>query len=286
MKAEQIGPRWPSPYEEAAIREIDAWRNPVEGPFDKVSRSLSSAIDETTDLLRKVPGVNWTFDTLIAGILARLNDFSHELVWTDAVYLDLQRAGLRINTPGQAFDHDLEQIDRRTIDLISKYRALATAEGASTGYVGAAGILPDILALTAINLRAVGEYACYYGFDVSLDVERLNALNVLNVAAGGGDFNKGFALRPVARASLSIAKQQLIESAGQAAMTGAIKRAVERLGVTLTRKKLAQLMPVAGAVVGGTFNLFYTAKVCTTAYHLYRERFLEERHGVGRDDQP
>ncbi|MEZ4697228.1 MAG: EcsC family protein [Rhodothermales bacterium] len=278
--------RWPSPYEEDAIREIEAWRNPVESTFGKASRSLSAAIDETTDLLRKVPGVNWTLDTVIAGLLTRLNDFSHNLVWTDAVYLDLQRSGLRITAPGQAFDHDLELIDRHTAELNAKYRALAAAEGASTGFAGAAGILPDILALTAINLRAVGEYACYYGFDVSLDVERLNALNVLNIAAGGGDFNKGFALRPVARASSSIAKQQIIESAGQAAMTGAIKRAVERLGVTLTRKKLAQLMPVAGAVVGGTFNLFYTAKVCTTAFHLYRERFLIERHGLKLPNQP
>ncbi len=270
---------WPSQYEEGALGEIQSWRNPTIGPFGRVVQTASGILDETTDLLREIPGVNWTLDTVVAGILTKVNEASQNFVWTDAVYLDLQRAGLRITTHGQAFGHDLEKIDRHTKDLHPKYQVLATAEGASTGFVGAVGILPDIIALTAINLRAVGEYASYYGFDVQSPEEQLQTLNVLNVAAGGKDLQKDYALKPIVRASSSIAKQQVMESAGQAAMTGAIKRAVEKLGITLTKKKVAQMLPVAGAVVGGAFNLAYTSKVCTTAYHLYRHRFLIAKHG-------
>lgn len=271
--------RWVSHYEESALREIHAWRNPSVSSVGRAVRKASDVIDDTTDLLREIPGVNWTLDTLVAGVLTKVNELSQDFVRIESVFSDLQSSGLAITRPGQAFDHDLERIDRHTKELDSKYRAMAAAEGASTGMIGAAGILPDILALTAINLRAVGEYASYYGFDVGTDEERLNTLNVLNVAAGGKDMHKDYALKPIARASSSIAKQQVLESAGQAAMTGAIKRAVEKLGITLTKKKVAQLLPVAGAVVGGSFNLFYTSKVCTTAYHLYRHRFLAERHG-------
>ncbi|NNE34048.1 MAG: EcsC family protein [Rhodothermales bacterium] len=271
--------RWISTYEQEAVLEIDAWRNPDVSAVGKAVKKASAVLDETTDLLRHIPGVNWTLDTLVAGILTKVNEVSQDFVQTKTIYVDLQRAGLRISSPGQAFDHDLRHIDRHTRGLPPKYQALATAEGASTGLIGAAGILPDILALTAINLRAVGEYASYYGFDVQSEEERLCTLNVLNVAAGGSDLQKEYALKPIVRASSSIAKQQVLESAGQAAMSSAIKRAVERLGITLTRKKVAQLMPIAGAVVGGSFNLYYTSKVCSTAYQFYRERFLVERHG-------
>ena len=33
--------------------------------------------------------------------------------------------------------------------------------------MGLLGIPPDVVALITLNLRAVGEYATYYGFDVS-----------------------------------------------------------------------------------------------------------------------
>ena len=48
----------------------------------------------------------------------------------------------------------------------------------------------------------------------------------------------------------------------------------------LTKAKLAQGVPIMGAVVGGGFNAYYTARVCDAAYHLYRERFLAEKYGA------
>src|SRR5215204_3703609 len=48
-----------------------------------------------------------------------------------------------------------------------KYKGIALVEGAGAGSVGLLGIPPDIVALITLNLRAIGEYATYYGFDVS-----------------------------------------------------------------------------------------------------------------------
>ena len=39
-------------------------------------------------------------------------------------------------------------------------------------------------------------------------------------------------------------------------------------------------MPVAGALVAGGFNSLYTHTVCTAAYNLYRERFLEKKYDL------
>jgi len=39
------------------------------------------------------------------------------------------------------------------------------------------------------------------------------------------------------------------------------------------------VLPIAGAVMGGGFNAYFTTKVCVAAYFLYRERFLAAKYG-------
>jgi hypothetical protein len=156
---------------------------------------------------------------------------------------------------------------------------LAGIEGAATGFAGLAGIVPDVVGLTALNLRAAGEYATYYGFDISTEYERLYALNILTVSSSYSNIKTEMTFQPAFRATKSFAGRQGIETVSQMAIAKSVKKAVEKLGVNLTKAKLAQIVPVAGAVVGGTFNVMYTNTVCTTAQMLYRERFLLQRHG-------
>jgi hypothetical protein len=65
----------------------------------------------------------------------------------------------------------------------------------------------------------------------------------------------------------------------QLALGRAFRNALRALGVRLTQAKLAQALPITGAVVGGSFNAYYSSKVCDTAHFLYRERFLHHKYG-------
>jgi hypothetical protein len=67
----------------------------------------------------------------------------------------------------------------------------------------------------------------------------------------------------------------------QLAFSRAVRDAAHALGLQLTRAKLAQVVPVTGAFVGSGFNTYFTSKVCTAAYYLYRERFLAQKYGSG-----
>jgi hypothetical protein len=58
-----------------------------------------------------------------------------------------------------------------------------------------------------------------------------------------------------------------------------VKKIAEALGIRLTKAKLAQVLPVIGAVVGGGFNAWFLAEVTETASYVYRERFLMEKYG-------
>lgn len=269
----------PSPYETGALEEIRAWRVPKGGLLEDAYGRMSKVVDRATDKLRGVPGVDWTLDTFVAGIVENLNHLAHDLVAIETIYAAQSKDGPRISAPGEIHAVDLRRVDTSVAALRGRYATIAGAEGAATGFAGAAGIVPDIIALTTLNLQATGEYATWYGFDVSLEEERLFALTVLSAAAGSTDLNKDLALRPISRASQGVAKQQVLESAGQYAITGSMKKIAEKLGIRLTKAKLAQMLPVAGAVVGGSLNVMFTNRVCTTARNLYRERFLVAKYG-------
>ena len=88
------------------------------------------------------------------------------------------------------FKLDLEQVDAVVGWLDAKYTGLAFAEGATAGAAGVLGLIADIPALVTLNLRAIAEYATYYGFDVASQRERVFAMNVLGLASSPSDAAK------------------------------------------------------------------------------------------------
>ena len=56
----------------------------------------------------------------------------------------------------------------------------------------------------------------------------------------------------------------------------ALRQFAERLGVQLTTRKALELVPVVGAVIGGSFNAMFVNDVGRAAYMAYRRRRLVE----------
>jgi len=156
---------------------------------------------------------------------------------------------------------------------------LALAEGTAAGAAGLPGMAVDIPALVALALRAVNEYATYYGYDVSLASERYVAMTVLAVVTGGDTVAKQAAMTEVAKATVMAAQKKSWDELQRVAVVRLIQKLAEQLGIRLTKAKLAQALPVFGGLVGGGFNAWYVSKVCFAARMVYRERFLRERYG-------
>lgn len=270
----------PSLYEQNALAEIDAWRNPPRTWYSTAKEKAESTWNDVTDVVRKVPGVEWTMDNVVAGVLDLTNEITQDSVWTDAVFKQFKEAGHDVSDHEDILALDLETIDNTSTGLGKKYTALAAAEGTATGLAGAAGIVPDLIALVSINLRAAGEYATYCGFDVARPEERLFALQLLDQVAQPSDKTKDVTIAPAVRTATRVARTQSTQALEQMGLMNAIERAARALGMKLTGAKLAQIIPVTGAVIGGGFNALYTSKVCKTAHYLYRERFLIDKYGV------
>lgn len=278
----------PSDYEERARRQIWEWKNPKQSWFEQAMAVVSWPVDKASEAVSNVPGFGRVIETSFSETLRVVNDVSQWSVRPEAVLGEYRKfTGAPVEDLSQIHQLDLESIDRVIGWLDTKYEGLALVGGAAAGAAGtfnpaiAAAIIPaDVVALMTLNLRAVGEYATYCGFDVSAPEERLFALNVLAYASSPTDTSKRVALAQLVRIARDVALRKTWKDLEKHAAVKAMRTIAKALSIRLTKAKLAQVVPVAGAVVGGGFNAYYTDRVCKSAFYLYRERFLAAKYGA------
>jgi hypothetical protein len=280
----------PSDYERKAIHAIHTWKNPQIGWFGKAMEVINWPLSKATTVIKKVPGVQWTLDKgtppvewvlrkTVRGLVTLLNDGAQWSVRPKAIYKDFTKSGIHVHSHDDIRELDLEQIDRALGWLDVKYKGIAAAEGGGTGAAGLPGIPVDIVAIIAINLRAIGEYATYCGFDVSAQPERLFAMNVLAFASSPTDGAKQAALAQLIRIAKDVAARKTWKELEKHSFVTIVQKIAASLGQRLTKAKLAQMIPYLGAGVGAGFNTYFTARVCDAAFFLYRERLLAEKYG-------
>lgn len=278
----------PSDYEELARSQIWRWKNPEQSWFDKTMAVVLWPLDKTAETVLKTPGLGPALQKALAGALGVINGASQWSVRPDAILEEYRQfTRTQVQALSDLYTLDLQAVDRVIGWLDTKYEGIALAEGAAAGgssvlnpLVALALIPADVVALLSLNLRAVGEYATYCGFDVSTQQERLFVLNVLAYASSPTDASKQIALAQLVRIARDVALRKTWKDLEKHAAVQAIQQIAKALSIRLTKAKLAQVVPVAGAVVGGGFNAYYTTKVCRAAFYLYRERFLAAKYGA------
>lgn len=269
-----------STYEKHALKEIHNWKNPEISWFGQAMKIINQPLDKAGDVLLDTPGVGFAIRKSIEGLTSICNDAAQWSVRPEAIFEEFRSAGHGdVKNHKDLIQLDLEDIDKVVGWLAAKYKGIALVEGAGTGTLGLPGIAIDIPALIALNLRAIGEYAAYYGFDSSRQEERLFAFNVLGLASSPTDASKALAMAQLVKIAQDIAKKSTWKQLEKSVFVQIIKEICKALGIRLTKAKLAQTVPLVGAAVGGGFNTYFTMKVCDAAFYLYRERFLAQKYG-------
>lgn len=268
------GPQ-PDPYVADALAEIEAWRNPPQTIARRLAAVAGKPFEFAGAAVMRTPGVGWVIEKTVSGLVDLLNDGMSRTVRVEAILREYRDDGHpQVDSLEAIGGLHLRDVDRTIGYLGAKYKAAAAVEGGAAGAAGLPGIPPDLVALMGLNLRAIGEYATYCGFDIRLQQERLFALHVLGFASSSTEAGKRAALMQLAKIAADIAKRRTWRQLEQHAFVAMIRKIAEAIGVRLTKAKLAQVVPVAGAAVGAGFNAYYTARVCEAAYFLYRERFI------------
>jgi EcsC protein family len=277
----------PSEYERRAILQIHAWKNPTRTWLDTVSDVASWPLDKAGKAVMRIPGFGDVVQKATTGIVGVLNDGAQYTVRVESILDDYKMLNGGVSpTLEQVGNLDLQIVDRTIGWLDTKYEGLALVEGAAAGgaavlhpVVALAAIPADLAALLTMNLRAIGEYATYCGFDISHQEERLFALNVLAYSSSTTDASKQAALAQLVRIARDVATKATWKKLEESAFVQAVQQIAKALSIRLTKAKLGNTIPVAGAVIGGGYNAYFTDKVCKAAFYLYRERFLARRYG-------
>ncbi len=269
-------------YEKKTLDEIHGWKHPETGLFGKMIEYVNKPIDKVGELVLKTPGVEYVIEKAVEGIIGLTNDAAQWSVRPNSIYREYRGNGSSaVRSPKDIFRLDLEQVDTTIGYLGAKYKSIAFIEGTATGAAGAPGIALDIPAIITLNLRAIGEYATYCGFDVQKQQERLFAMNVLALASSPKNSSKAAAMAQLVKIAKDVARKKPWKDLEKYTFVKVIEKIAETLGIRLTKAKLGQVIPVAGAAVGGGYNAWYTSRVCEASYNLYRERFLAEKYGQG-----
>lgn len=269
-----------SKYEKNTLAQIHEWKNPSLNWLKKGMSFINYPLEKTFDAVKEVPGIEWIINKSFVGIFTLINDFAQWSVRPEAIYKEFRDKGFDfIKQPSDIYSLDLEYVDKVVGFLGAKYKTLAGSEGASCGCIGFLGIPADILSLVTLNLRAIGEYATYYGFDINSQEERLYALNVLELASSPSDASKQIAMAQLIKISTEVAKKATWNQLEEHTFIQVVQSISKSLDIRLTKAKLADVIPGISAIIGGGFNIYYTNKVCDSAFFLYRERFLAQKYG-------
>ena len=118
--------RYPSVYEQQALEGILSWRVPENDWITRTSNSLQATLDSATEHLRRIPGVDWTIDNVVTGLVKVTNEIAQDMVWRDAIFESFRDSG---HNHVSTLDHiaflDLAHIDYELDGLATKYKSIA-----------------------------------------------------------------------------------------------------------------------------------------------------------------
>ncbi|MBI3725371.1 EcsC family protein [bacterium] len=273
------GGRMLTEYEKKALAEIDDFfKQPEDGALGRLSRFFFKPVELLAE--RVVPdAVLEGAGDAIEGMLKSVATLSDKTVTTSQVLQEARRLGIGASTVGDLKGHDLEHLDNLSKAVASQNALIAMIEGGGCGLGGLALLAADIPLLFGVAFRVVRLVGCAYGIEPAATGEKVIAFKIFEITAGGTRDRYGALLEIEALKDEldGLDSQERAEKAAVLAGLIVSREGVKRLVAFLARRKLAQMIPLAGAAVGAGFNYMFVSDVAETARQVYRKRFLDEK---------
>ncbi len=191
---------------------------------------------------------------LFEGVLKGLNHFiASAIKETSNEILDID------NMSENEFEAWLKKQDSVSRKQISVGIALITAEGAATGLGGATLLAVDIPASFGLILGFANKIALTYQLDITDENVQVEIMKAISAGSETSVEGKASAVATL-KTTANIINKQTWKSMGTATKGTiphfiiTIRAFLKKLGVNVTKRKAAQLIPVLGAVSGGVIN--------------------------------
>ncbi|AIC93933.1 MULTISPECIES: EcsC family protein [Shouchella] len=158
----------------------------------------------------------------------------------------------------------LEEADQKAVDLFRRYRRMALAEGIGTGAGGFVAGAMDFPLFLSLKLKALFEVAHLYGFSTETLQDRFFILLLFQFSYG----NRTHRLDVLKEVEAYIEHGTINETNWEQLQL--------QYRDTIDIPKTLQLLPVVGAVFGGTANYYLFTKLEENTIQLCRMRWLAE----------
>jgi hypothetical protein len=256
-------------YELRQVAEIEKWMNRKP---DAISQFADGVLSPFTALVSKVVP-----QAALTGALDLGNSAGQTLCRFQTIR---QYAGI---TDFSELRHkDLEFCDKLAQGEQNWAMGVAAAEGAATGLAGLPGLAVDIPAIIAQAMRAIHLMGLCYGFELKTAEDRDLAIGILSASGANSMREKIAALIYLRTLQATLAKETFRVMAKKAAQSAFSQQAVilgakaiaKQLGVNLSKRKMAQSIPVIGAGIGACVNGWYLSDVCWAARRTFQEKWL------------
>jgi len=171
------------------------------------------------------------------------------------------------------------------------HRAAVVATGAAGGAAGLAGLAVELPVSLALMLRSIATHARAQGEDLGSVATRLECLTVFAYGSESGTddaaesaywISRAALGRAVASAAEFVADRGLAEALsekGAPALVQLLARISQRLGLAVSDKAAAQLVPLIGAAGGAAINTLFLNHYQATAKAHFSIRRLERAYG-------
>ncbi len=265
-----------SEYERKVRREIESWQH---GDAGLVTKVLNWAMQPVDWVVRRVVNeeMEAQADEAVTGFLALLNDASEWTYDVSAVLEEAKRQGVTAESVEELRDAPLDILDKIAKEHTTENALLAAVEGGGTGLGGAFLIAADIPLLFTINLRLIQQIGASYGFDMSGPDYRPLVLSIFNVASSGSKEAKHDAVREVGVAGAALARDMEYRGRVSGSFREQNRHLPREIAKNIIGRKIAQMIPIAGAAVGAGINYWFTTETAETAFMLMRALYLERK---------
>ncbi|NNE89327.1 MAG: EcsC family protein [Silicimonas sp.] len=186
-----------------------------------------------------------------------------------------------------AINHDfnsLEECDEATAEIRRWALGYAVTGGGAAGAFGAIGLAIDVPATVALALRTVRLTGLAYGFGGDSEAERVYILDILQLAGANSAQDRDAALAQLEEGREGLGRedwQKIVRLTGQSTgSVAAVHKVATTLGINLSTRKVAQVLPFVGAAVGAGVNAAFQNDVAAAARFAYRARWLEMNEGI------
>ena len=196
---------------------------------------------------------------------------------------DLRRADLEVpdrmlSLHTVAYGVGLAAEGAATSLVITGFVVSSTVSGGVTLGAAAAAVSADVTANLAASSRLVADIAMSYGYDTRLPDEQIYALGVLSYGTTVTSGGKAASLAELSRLTQTMMRHAPHKELDKFVLVKVTREVLKRLGFKLSHERIAQVVPIVGAVVNAGTNAYGITRLSERAQDVYRLRFLTEKY--------